>query len=210
MTLKRSSREQKRHSLTPLFIFILLFPYIVGFTSDSTSAYTEALIAVGTGQYVYHDCSGSHTRQFNDAGVYVGKKFEGPYRIGLAAGTWSNGSEQTVLFAFPDLALDWKMFSLGTTGIRIGSRNEFYLEGKWLDQPPFQSGKGAIRAGFGLRLKDSGTSMWFGSNVIPYDTPGAAAQIEFPFQENKFLFLNGRVGKESERGISVGVRFTNF
>jgi hypothetical protein len=210
MILKRSHQKLRRRNQTPLFVFLFLFPYIVGFTADSTSAYSEVLFGAGTGQYVYHDCAGAHTRTFTDAGAYVGKKFEGPYRIGLAAGTWKDGTNRTTFFAFPDLALDWKSFSLGTTGIRIGSRNSFYLEGKWLDQPPFQSGKGALRAGIGFLLKDSGTRMWFGTNVIPYNAPGAAAQFEFPLQGNKFLFFNCRLGSENENGISVGMRIISF
>jgi hypothetical protein len=213
MRSKELFQGQKRHDLIPLFIF--LFPYIVGFTSDSTTSHFETLLGIGTGQYVYHDCSGVHTQQFNDVGIYIGKKFEGPYRLGLSAGAWSEGNRGTHALAFPDLALDWEQFSFGTTGIRFGSQNNIYLEGRWLDQPPFLTGNGALRAGFGFKFKEYDSRIWLGANVYPYNTPGVAAQIEFSFYENKYLFLNGRYGNDVESrlpeyGISIGMRIISF
>lgn len=195
---------------------MLLSPYIVGFAHpDSTNSYSEIMFGLGHGQYVYHDCAGAHIQPFTDGGVYVGKKFEGPYRIGLSAGLWNLYGNGNRGLAFPDLALDWHYFSIGTTGVRLGVHDDLYLESKWLDQPPYLSGKGLARFGIGFNLKESSTRYWIGGNVIPYSNFGFAAQIEFPWDENKFLFLNGRLGKDKESGydeygISLGMRIVKF
>ena len=213
MRSKRSPHEQKRRDLTPFFIVILLFPYIAGFTSDSTSSYTETLIGIGTGEYVYQDCSGTHSRHFRDVGLYYGKKFEGPYRLGLNIGGWNAADRGGFVFAYPDLALDWEKFSIGTTGIRIGRLQDMYFEIRSMDQPPFFSGKGVLRTGLGGTVDNFGTRFWIGTNVIPYNRLGLATQFEFPFQKNTFLFINGRYGGSSgmeEFGLSIGLRITNF
>lgn len=194
---------------------MLLLPYIVGFFSDSTSSYSETIFGIGGGRYVYHDCSGTHKQGFGDAGIYFGKKFDGPFRLGLGAGAWTTGQKGSYVFGYPDLALDWKNFSIGTSGIRIGSRDEFYFESKVMDQPPFFTGKGAIRIGFGGKLDELDTRLWIGSNVFPYNTAGFATQIEFPIGERQFLFFNGRFGKDRESkieeyGFSVGTRIISF
>lgn len=194
---------------------MFLFPYIVGFIPDSTSSYTETLVGIGGGQYVYHDCSGAHTQGFADAGLYYGKKYESPFRLGISAGGWAAGKQGSAAFIYPDLALDWQYFSLGTTGVRIGSQQKFYLEGKWLDQPPFLSGKGMMRFGIGGKLNESETRLWIGANAVPYNAIGFATQIEFPLKENQYLFLNGRYGKDKisnfdEFGFSVGMRIVSY
>lgn len=209
MISKGSLQKQKRPNLTPLLIFLFLYPYMVGFTPDSTSSYVETLFGIGTGQYIYHDCSGAHTRRFADAGIYIGKKFEGPYRTGILLGGWTGDRKGAQAHLFPDLALDWKYFSIGTTGVRIGSWKELYVEGRWLDQPPLFTGKGAIRFGIGGRVNEHGTRLWLGTNALPYDPKGIAAQVEFPYREKVFIFLNSRYGRDSgmdEFGISIGMR----
>jgi|GEM_PF-2105926 len=212
MTSKKLFRDQKRRNTTPLFVFLLLSPYIVGFSNqDSTStSYTETSFGAGGGQYVYHDCSGAHTQHFADLGIYTGRKYEGPYRLGISVGGWSAGERGTLFFLFPDLAFDWKYFSIGTTGVRLGSRSG-YLEGKWLDSPPFLSGKGAFRAGIGGDLPSPFSRYWIGTNVFLYNTPGISLQLEFPIQEEQFLYLNGRLGRDKqsgleEYGVSIGIR----
>ncbi|MEW5799261.1 MAG: hypothetical protein AB1728_09665 [Bacteroidota bacterium] len=216
MRSKKSFQKQKRRNTTPFFIFILLSPYIVGFAHpDSTNSYSEVMLGIGRGQYVYHDCEGAHTQPFTDAGIYLGRKFEGPYRAGISAGFWNLDGKGIRAIAFPDLALDWYYFSLGTTGVRLGVHDDLYLESKWLDQPPYLSGKGLARFGVGGTLHEYSARFWFGGNVIPYNTLGFAAQIEFPWDENKYLFLNGRLGKDKESnynefGVSVGLRLVKF
>jgi len=176
-------------------------------------AYTEILAGAGGGRYVYKDCSGTHSRGFVDGGMYWGRKFEGPFRIGATFG----GVKYTEKGAggggliFPDLALEWEQFSLGTTGVRFGSKNEIYLEGKWADQPPYFSGKGFIRSGVGGYIQDLDARFWIGINGIPYSRFGPAVQWEVPFGEKKYLFFNGRFGTERESGmgeygVSMGIR----
>jgi hypothetical protein len=216
MKSKKSYQEQKRRNFSPFVFLLLLSPYIVGFTNqDSTSnSFIETSYGIGGGQYIYHDCSGSHKQGFFDAGIYSGKKYEGPYRLGISAGGWNAGEKGSRLFIFPDLALDWKYFSVGTTGVRFGTKSG-YLEGKWLDSPPFLSGKGALRMGIGGELKTSLSRYWIGTNIMPYNTPGLALQLEFPLKEKRFLFLNGRYGRDEtsgleEYGLSVGMRVVTF
>ncbi len=213
MRSKRSSLGRKRRDLTPLLILLTLSPYIVGFTSDSTASYVETMAGAGGGQYVYHDCSGAHSQRYTDVGISVTKKFEGPYRMGFIAGGISAGEKGSTLFLFPDLALDWKLVSIGTTGFRLGSRNDFYFEGRWLDQPPLVSGKGLLRAGFGWTFNNGANRFWIGSNVIPYYRSGIAGQLEFPYSERSYIYLNGRLGRESgmnEYGVSLGIRYISF
>ncbi|MBI2427709.1 MAG: hypothetical protein HYV29_02760 [Ignavibacteriales bacterium] len=216
MRSRESSHEQKRRNGTPLFVFLLLSPYIVGFSSpDSSYSYTESMYGIGGGQYVYHDCSGAHKRPFADVGFYSGKKFDGPYRIGISLGGAYVGDGTALPLIYPDLALDWENFSIGTTGIRFGSQNKFYLESKWGDQPPFLSGKGFLRMGFGWKPDPYSPGFWIGTNVFPYTNTGLALQVEFPLQENRSIFINGRYGidREStfdEYGISFGIRILTY
>lgn len=213
MRSKKSFRESKRRNLTTLLVCLLLSPYIVGFTSDSTSAYIEILAGAGAGRYVYHDCSGTHSRGFVDAGMYFGRKFEGPFRVGALFGgvKYTKSGIGGGGFIFPDLALDWESFSLGTTGVRLGSKDELYAEGKWLDQPPYFSGKGFLRSGIGGYVRDLDSRFWVGVNVLPYSRPAPALQWEVPFGDRKYIFFNGRFGTEKESGmgeygVSMGVR----
>lgn len=216
MRSRTSFQKPKRRNTAPFLIFLLLSPYVVGFSSpDSATAYSEIMYGIGTGQYVYHDCSGAHKQRFTDAGLYAGKKFEGPYRIGVAASGWVLNGEGLRGFAYPDLALDWQHFSVGTTGIRIGARNAFYFESRLFDQAPLLSGKGSVRFGIGGKLDNPFSNFWVGGNVLPYNRLGLAAQLEFAWSEHTYLFMNGRFGKDnesnfSEFGFSVGMRVIRF
>lgn len=200
--------EQKRRNSTPLFIIALLSPYLFGF-GDKDSAYTTIKFGAGGGQYVYYDCSGAHPQEFSDAGLYIGKKFDSPFRVGLSGSMWNARSNSSRGFVYPDLALDWKSFSIGTTGIRIGALDNYYFEISGADEVPYLSGKGFLRTGVGMNLEKPFLKLWIGANVLPYHTIGAASQIEMPLKEGKYLFLNGRIGNEAgykEYGISVGIR----
>lgn len=210
MISRRSSPKRKRRDLTPFVVLILLFPYIAGFTSDSTSSYSDVTIGLGTGQYVFEDCSGVHSRKFTDAGVTLTKKHDGPFRTGLLLGGVVMDGGDGFVFLYPDLALDWQYFSLGTTGVRIGDRNDLYAEGGWLNDAPLNSGKGVLHGGIGGRSSAAGARWWVGTNIIPYREPGLAVRYEFPYSEHSFLILNGRIGTSQGRdeyGFSVGMRF---
>jgi hypothetical protein len=211
MRLKRSSHEPKRRNLTPLIVFILLYPYIVGYSSDSTDAYTELLVGAGGGQYARHDCSSAHKQGFGDAGVYVGRKLPYPIRMGLSFGGIYTGPNGGGGFVYPDLGLEWEYFALGTTGARIGSTRDLFLEWKILDRPPFFSGTGLARVGVGKYFADLDSRFWIGMNSYPYASNGAAIGWEMPISEKRFLYFNGRYGTDAssgikEFGVSAGVR----
>ncbi len=187
--------------------FLFLTPYIVGWTS-ADSAFSEYSLGLGGGQYATYDCSGNaHANSFADAGVKLTHKFEAPFRVGLSASLIPNGGQPGVI-AFPDLAVDFKYFSLGTTGLRLGAEDDLYGEIAFLDQIPFASGRGLLRAGVGMRAAEN-TRLWLGVNTFPYYATGLAGQVDFPLSANQFMFVNGRYGESggvTEYGFSVGTR----
>ena len=203
----------KRSNLHWLY-FLLLAPYLVGWT-PADSSYDEYSFGVGTGQYASHDCAGNaHSNSFGDVGGKITHKFEAPFRVGLSTSIVSNDVKTTVI-PYPDLALDLKYFSLGTTGLRVGLENETYGEVSFLDQVPLFSGKGGFRIGMGLKATEN-TRLWLGVNSFPYKAKGLVGQIDFPLSANHFLFINGRYGESRgvpEYGFSVGTRirfYENF
>ena len=196
----------RRSSLCKL-AFLILLPYIVGWTPPDSS-YNEYSFGIGNGQYATYDCAGTaHPHSFTDVGAKVTHKFDSPFRIGLCLSTFPTGGK-SVIIPYPDLALDFKNFSLGTTGIRVGNTDNFYGELAILDQIPFSSGRGFLRAGTGFRISED-THLWLGVNTIPYYAVGASAQIDFPISTDQYIFVNGRSGSTggvSESGISAGLR----
>jgi len=187
--------------------FLILAPYIVG-TAPADTSFDEYSMGIGGGQYATYDCSGNaHPNSMVYVGVKVTHKFETPFRVGLAASVVSvNGDKGGIVY--PDLALDFKYFSFGTTGIRIGSENGPYAELGVLDQVPFLSGKGCFRLGVCMNPTEC-TRLWLGMNTFPYHKDGLAGQFDFPITNNQFLFLNGRYGESSgvpEYGFSIGTR----
>ena len=138
----------KKLTTLHVFIFIFLLPYIVGWTPVDSS-YSEYVVGVVTGQYATYDCSGNVQKNpFVDGGIKATHKFEAPFRIGVS-GSFTRLHDQTTFVPYPDLALDFKYLSLGTTGLRIGSEDDLYGEISLLDQVPASSGKGLLRAGIG-------------------------------------------------------------
>lgn len=194
-------------SLSRNLPFLLLTPYIIGFSPEDSS-WTEYAVGVGGGQYAYQDCSGDDRAQsFGDVGIKMTHKFDGPIRIGATVTAISANKFGGV--AYPDVALDWENFSFGTTGIRLGSENNVYGEFSLLDQVPALSGKGFARFGIGWNVPDSRTHLWLGGNGVPYKNTGLAAQVDFPVSLRHYLFINGRYGRADgvpEYGVSVGVR----
>ena len=192
--------------------FILLAPYLVGWT-PADSIFDEFSIGAGGGQYVFYDCSGktTHVHTFGDVGVKMIHKFEAPFRVGLNTFIVSDVGHTSAM-AYPDLAFDLKYFSLGTTGIRVGSENGTYGEISFLDQVPIFSGKGFLRIGVGMKATEN-TRFWLGLNTVPYYTKGLAGQIDFPLSANQFVFINGRYGITAgvpEYGLSAGTRIRIF
>ncbi len=191
--------------------FIILLPYIFGFT-PADSSYTDFSFGAGGGQYVYEDCSGTHIRPFEEGGASVTTKLKSPFRAGIAAELYVQQEESKSsphLFWYPDLALDWRYFSLGTTGIRVGDNDFLYGEVSIANQIPFVAGKGLLHMGIGGNPGAPFSRVWLGINQVPYRGSGLGMQVEFPLENNRFIFLNGRYGNylsRPEYGFSVGMR----
>jgi hypothetical protein len=66
-----------------------------------------------------------------------------------------------------------------------------------------------MRLGVGLGPIPPFSQFWIGTNGIPYSNLGVATQIEFPIQENQYIFLNERYGTYEnvpEFGVSISLR----
>ena len=190
------------------FLVIILAPYLIGM-SPADSSFNEYALGVGSGQYASYDCSGNpHTNSLVDVGFKASHKFESHFRTGASLSVYSiNGT--IYCFGYPDLAFDAKYFSIGTTGIRLGSEDILYGELSFFDQVPYFSGKGCARIGVGMNVYEN-THLWIGKNTIPYDRPAWAGQIEFPISSGQFLFFNGRYGLSTdipEYGFSIGTKW---
>jgi hypothetical protein len=187
--------------------FLFLTPYIVGWSS-ADSSFSEYSVGLGGGQYASYDCAGNaHANSFADAGVKLTHKFEAPFRVGVSTSVIPHDG-QSGFIAYPDLALDFKYFSLGTTGLRLGAADDIYGEVSILDQVPFCSGKGFVRAGVGMRAAED-MHLWLGVNTYPYYASGLAGQVDLPLSSNQFMFINGRYGGSggvTEYGFSIGTR----
>ena len=190
---------------------LFLAPYITGYVPPDSS-FNEVSIGAGGGQYAVYSCQDSrpHAETFTDVGIRLTHKFEGPLRIGVS-GTYVKAMNGGIV-PYPEVALDFRYFSFGTTGLRLGAEDEFYGEFSLLDQVPAFSGKGFARIGLGWNVPDWNTRFWIGQNSTPYRMTSWAGQVDFPVSSNTFLFVNGRSGTSngiSEYGLSLGVRIRN-
>ena len=200
--------------IRPQFSLFLLLPYIVGYPADD-STYSDISYGLGGGHYTYEDCSGVHERSYVDGGVSFSTKMNGPFRLGGSLGGVASLEKNVGAspIIYPELALDFKYFALGTTGLRFGDYNQTYVQLGILNSSPPFSGQGVLNLGVGLNSIDPFSRMWVGVNVIPYRNVGLVLQPEFPISSNKFLFITGRYGKVeglSEYSISVGMRIRSF
>ncbi len=189
------------------FLLIFLAPYIFGFAPQDSS-YTEWHIGAGGGQYTYSDCSGEHTSQYYDAGIRVTQKYKSHWRTGASISVLPS-QERLILFGYPDLAYDNGVFSLGTTGLRIGYLERTFFEVKIFDEIPYTSGRGLFRTGVGTLIAQDGTRLWLGVNAGIYRNWGLGTSIEFPMNANTYLSLTGRYGEYldiPEYGVSLGVK----
>ena len=211
MASSRFLRGRKRRELTPLFILLFLSPYLIGWSPDPDSVYTyqEIRFGAGTGQYVYEDCSGVHTNDLKEVGASITRKYEGPYRLGISGTVFKDG-DAVAAGAYPDIALDWKNFSIGTTGLRIGSREKFYWELAGLEGAPMLTGRGVIRSGFGGVFGEQKYRFFLGLNTVPYSHSGVILQYEVPYSTKRYLTLTGRFGRawgRDEFALSVGLHW---
>ncbi len=192
--------------------FVFLAPYFVGF-SPTDSSFSDISVGLGGGHFVYKDCRGTHERNFVDIGMNGSYKFEGPFRMGVmgsvAEYTEDDSKPVFIPIIYPDIALDWRPFSIGTTGLRIGNRDEFNFQLGWLNSAPAFSGRGFFNAGVEGQPGNPFSKMYFGINALPYNNWGVVVQPEFSLDENKYLFVTGRYGTYNELdewGMSVGIR----
>ena len=189
------------------FILLFLTPYIIGFAPQDSS-YTEWNVGAGSGQYTYADCSGEHTSHFYDAGMRITKKYKSPWRIGASVSAIPS-NEHLILFGYPDFAYDNGIFSLGTTGLRIGYLERTFFEIKCLDEIPYATGRGLVRIGVGTPISQNGTLLWMGANAGIFQNWGFGTSLEFPMEANYSLSLTGRYGEHNsipEYGISLGLK----
>jgi hypothetical protein len=189
------------------FILLFLTPYIIGFAPQDSS-YTEWNVGAGSGQYTYADCSGEHTSHFYDAGMRITKKYKSPWRIGASVSAIPS-NEHLILFGYPDFAYDNGIFSLGTTGLRIGYLERTFFEIKCLDEIPYATGRGVVRIGVGTPISQNGTLLWMGANAGIFQNWGFGTSLEFPMEANYSLSLTGRYGEHNsipEYGISLGLK----
>jgi hypothetical protein len=194
-------------------------------------AYTETSFGIGVGQTAYREgetwegdeaymsWEEVHRPVFVDVGYSIKYKFEAPFRIGLALGViWLQLPVQLrpLPFAYPDLAFDDGIYSIGTTGIRVGKLQSIYFEARCFDEVPFINGRGAVRAGFGIPIKEGDSHVWVGANVGATELVGGILSYEWKVNDTKYLFVNGRymsshTGHETvpEFGVSFGFRWIN-
>jgi hypothetical protein len=189
------------------FVILFLAPYIVGFAPQDSS-YTEWHIGAGSGQYTYADCSGEHTSKFSDAGLRVTKKYASHWRTGVSVSLIPS-DERLAIFAYPDIAYDNGLVSLGTTGVRVGYLERTFFEIKCLDEIPYATGKGIVRVGIGTPVSENGTRIWVGANRGIYQQWGLGTSLDYPLDANYSLSLTGRYGEHKsipEYGISLGLK----
>ena len=128
---------------TILFSILMLTPYLVSYNPEDSS-FTDVGFGGGYGQYRYEDCNGSGPRRFGDVGFSITHKTDGAFRYGLQAGVpFYRNSSGSILFplAYPDLAFDSRYVSFGTTGLRVGDLDHFYVSVGLLNHVPLYTGE---------------------------------------------------------------------
>ncbi|MDP1676480.1 MAG: hypothetical protein Q8L88_06395 [Bacteroidota bacterium] len=225
MISKRSFQGQKRHDLTSLLIFLLLFPYIVGFT-DSDSTYSALTIAVGKGQFAEFQKTGDCSGYFRPASYTEGNvriETKGEYiRFGLTAAATSTSKNKFIVW--PTLVLDFKYFAIGTDRLRLGTYDALYAELGLINSIPISSGKGALNLGIGVRCSEQIPNIWAGYSLgLAFAKPGFGTEITFQTTNTSQLIIGGRYGvfetrdnygndgrystaKIDEYGIGIGYR----
>jgi hypothetical protein len=203
--------QMKKFNFPWWIAFLFITPYFVGF-SPTDSSFSDISVGLGGGHFVYEDCHGTHEKNFVDIGVSGSYKFDGPFRVGGMFGVadFSEDEKQSLApILYPDLALDWRGFSIGTTGLRIGNRDELNVQLGWLNSAPAFSGKGFFHTGVEFAPGEPFSKVYVGANALPYYNWGVIVQPEFPLSDNNYLFVTGRYGtyhELDEWGMSVGIR----
>jgi hypothetical protein len=202
MISKRSSRRRKRRNYTPLWIFTLLYPYIVGFSGDD-STYSAVSIALGHGQYAKFqrtgDCSGYyHPAQYTE--VNTRYEYKGSYyRLGLTAVALP---QQGKIYMWPTIGLDYQYFAVGTDRVRFGSYRSIYAEAGLFNSVPNNSGRGSINAGIGIRISEQVPNVWIGYGWGPaFVEPGIGMEVTLRLSERSQAVLGGRYGTFTDSNL---------
>lgn len=195
-----------------LLAILLLGPYLFSY-APGDSSYTDIEIGGGAGQYRYADCQGSTPREYGDLGIKFTHKNDGSFRYGalidMPLSLDGRNSAYTFPVFYPDLAYDSRYFSLGTTGVRIGSVDQYYFSLGIASKIPLFAGRGFVNMGVGFHPGGPLSEMWIGVNAIPYQSLSLCLNPEFQITDNKFIFLSGRYGQSNgidEYGLSIGLR----
>ncbi len=200
-----------------IFLSVLaLTPYLVSYNPEDSS-FTDIEFGGGTGQYRYEDCHGSGPQKFGDVGFKYTHKTAGPFRYGLLVGIpfYNSNERHSYLFPlpYPDVAFDSRYVSLGTTGLRVGDLNQFYLSVGLANKVPLYTGRGFLNAGAGIHPGSLVSDIWMGVNAGPYQSLSFAMNPEFQISEDRFLFFSARYGESrgvSEYGLSIGMRIRTW
>lgn len=195
MISKRSSPRPRRRNTTPLLVFILLYPYIVGYSGDD-SAYSAFTVALGHGQYAQFqktgDCSGYYRpAQYTELNARYEHKGSF-YRLGL---TGVAVPQQAKVFVWPTIGLDYKYFAVGTDRVRFGSYQTVYVEAGLFNAVPINSGRGSINAGIGARFSERVPNVWVGYGWgFVFVEPGFCTEITLRLSDHSQAVLGGRFG----------------
>ena len=196
-------------STCPCFTLLLFTSYLAAQNPTHASSDEFSLGCGGGHSDRWFDATSEVTNFFEFGWRYT-HKFESPFRVGLALSISKGFFVVGPIYIWPDLAIDFQYFSVGTTGVRLGSRDFLYGEISLLDEIPLLSGKGLLRIGGGWKIPNWDTRIWLGMNRYPFRDYGWATQIDFPLSSGEYLFLNGRIGQsrrsKSEYGASIGIR----
>lgn len=191
-------------------VLFLLSPLI--FTPiDGDSSYTDAWFAVAGGRYVEPGCNNTIERPFQEVGVKVSRKMSGPFRVGmeLSVANVVGPEWNTRVWAWPELAFDSRYVSLGTMGMRVGSLDDFYINGGLFNGVP-QFAHGMIELGVGGKLDEPVSRFWVGVTGGPYAAFGPTARLDIPITNaGGSLFLLGHYGTfrgHNEYAVGLGYR----
>lgn len=203
---------------------------------DPDSTVTSLMIAGGAGSYAYvtRGCEGQvlsrEQRRFQDAGVALTHRFNGPVEAGVRATLLRKVPqyEKNTIVWNPNVSVEGRKVGLGfgvnlgggssyyerdfeispvSGHIRLGSRRTAYFSTHVFEDVPIVSGS-PVRMGVGFR---GGSLMdgWVGMGTpAPFDKPGLVAKADLHLSRFLDVNLTGRLGGSeglSENAGTVGV-----
>jgi hypothetical protein len=196
--------------LSCVSVLFLLTPLI--FTpAEDDSSYTDAWFAAAGGRFAEPGCNSTIERPFQELGAKISHKSSSPFRYGMQMGIAHFGGSRNAVgvWAWPELALDTKYFSLGTMGMRIGSLDNMYVNAGLFNGVP-QFAHGVVELGVGGKLNGPLSRFWVGATGLPYMALGPTARLDFPLGDaGGSLFVLGHYGNylgHNEYALGLGYR----